>query len=81
MRYTKYSINTRLKRFNKTDLKRKDIETIIKLIKPVTSKEFKTTDYEKLNIDKEGGLTILPEKLKVVKTLTFPERKKVYTLY
>lgn len=60
------------------DLKREDIETIIKMIKPVTSKEFNETSYEDLNIDKEGGLVILPEKMKVVKTLISTENKKVF---
>ena len=57
---------------------KKDIETIAKLIRPVDSKLFRETAWEELNIDKEGGLVILPEKFRTVKAILKSNEKVIY---
>ena len=45
------------------------------IIKPVDSKTFKSTSWEDLNIDREGGLVILPEKFAVIKIINKKNNK------
>jgi hypothetical protein len=57
-------------------LKKEDLQMIMNIIKPVDSESFKSTKWEDLNIDREGGLVILPTKFAVVKVLD-KKRNKV----
>lgn len=39
------------------------------LVRPVDSATFRETPWDKLNIDNEGGLVIMPDKFAVVKVI------------